>query len=119
MKKVKMTKKRDDLLGDFLKEQIKKTKYKAGDIVKIHRERLGLTQLELATITNIPAGNISLYETNKKTIGFSVALKLSMALAIHHDSILFPNGIEAENSELAKIKEKASKVFLQKDLMIA
>lgn len=109
-----MKKKKGNLLDQFLSETLEPHKYTSGEIVRLGRVSLGLTQSELATIAKIPAGNISAYETGKKTIGFEVALKLSAALSITFDSILFPNGIEKDYEILVKIRESASKLLEKK-----
>ncbi len=105
-----------NLLTQFLASELKGKYYTSGDIVKISRESLDLTQADLARITGIPSGNISKYESGSRKIGFDIALKLSIALSIHHDSILFPNGIEKDYATiLEKIKNRAIKIIEKKE----
>jgi transcriptional regulator with XRE-family HTH domain len=75
----------------LLRNELKKRKFKQGDILQIHRRRLVLTQAELPKNSSISLKNLSQYETRKKIITLDVAKKLASALSIHYSSLLFPN----------------------------
>ena len=51
-----------------------------GAILRIRRENKGLSQTELSEITGIAIPNISLMESDKRTIGLRIARKLADAL---------------------------------------
>lgn len=70
------------------KERIKLT---PGDVVKIAREMLNLTQAALAKKTGISASHISDIEANRVEIGRIRALSLAKVLKIPAPYILFPN----------------------------
>lgn len=80
-----------NLLIAFLKNELSKKKFKQGDILRIHRKRLALTQADLAKSSSISLKNLSQYETGKKIITLNVAKKLASVLSIHYKSLLFPN----------------------------
>lgn len=82
---------KENLLAVFLKNELKNKKFKQGDILRIHRKRLGLTQADLAKLCSISSKSLSYYETGKKIITMDIAKKLASALSIHHKSLLFPN----------------------------
>lgn len=91
MKLGKKTKETSNLLDNFLKDQLKNKNYTSGEIIKLHRERLDLSQVELANATGISVSDIEKYESNMSVVENDVAIKLATNLSIHHDSILYPN----------------------------
>ena len=62
-----------------------------GEALKQLRELQGLSQNELAEITNIPQSNISALESGSKQLGRDRALILAKALRVHPAVILFPD----------------------------
>lgn len=62
----------------------------SGDVVKIAREMLGLTQVQLAKKTGISASHISDIEANRIDMGRKRALLLASALRIPAPYIMFP-----------------------------
>lgn len=67
-----------------------RVKLRSGDVVKIAREMLGLTQAALAEKTGISPSHISEIEKSRLEIGRQRAIALSEALHIPAPYIMFP-----------------------------
>jgi len=95
-------KKKDTLsfIDSLIKEEIT-----PGKIVRARRLTLGMTQQDLADLTDVKATFISSVENDRKSLGVSGATKLAIALGLHPSSILFPNGVEM-NKELRNIQKR-------------
>ena len=67
-----------------------RVRLRSGDVVKIAREMLGLTQAALAKKAGISASHLSEIESNQLEIGRLRALLLAKALKIAAPYIMFP-----------------------------
>ncbi len=79
----------------------------SGMIIKSRRKGLGLTQAEIAELTNFSPNYISAIENDNKPLGAKNAVKLAAALGLHPSSILFPdNGLDKESLKIIKKRDK-------------
>ena len=60
-----------------------------GDIVRMLRQKNGLTQLQLAEATGLKQNTVSVIEKNKANIGVERAKVLAKALHVHPSTIVF------------------------------
>ena len=72
----------------------------SGDVIRILREWLEWTQLELAKRSSISPTNISLLENDRVDIGKKRAESLARAFGIHPAIIMFP-GYDADQIKRA------------------
>lgn len=75
---------------EFTKSKNRLT-FTPGDTIRVAREMLELSQIELAQKSKIPQSTISAIESGKTIIGVERAKKLAQVLGIHPAVILFPN----------------------------
>jgi len=107
-----MTKNKNDFL-EMLEEYFPE-EMTPGQIIKAKRTNYGITLKEVAKVTGIPQSNLSLYENDKKSLGYVQATKIGLAIGLHPTSILFPNGIEGD--ERFKDVVKKSETLLSKKI---
>lgn len=98
---------KDALLDASVLEDLITEELTPGEVVRMHRLRLELTQKELGEISGIKPNLISQYETGANVIGKDVAEKFAVALEIRPESILYPAGKLKLTSELKKISSRA------------
>ncbi len=84
-----------------------------GQVIKSKRTNYGITLGEVANVTGIPQSNLSLYENDKKNLGYVQATKIGLAIGLHPMSILFPNGIEGDE-RFKDISKKSGKLLSKK-----
>lgn len=84
-KKVKRT-----LKEGFVKPR-QRLSLNTGDILRILREKNGLTQAELSHKTGLTQATISSLESNRITLGVERAKVLAKALHVHPAVFLFPD----------------------------
>jgi transcriptional regulator with XRE-family HTH domain len=89
-----------DMLEEFFPEDLT-----PGSLIKAKRKNFGITLEEVQEATGISQSNLSLYENDKKPIGYVQATKIGLAIGLHPFTILFPKGIEKDE----RFKEVASK----------
>ena len=99
-----------EMLNDFFPG---KTKINPGQLIKAKRKNYGLTLKEVEKITGISQNNLSLYENNKKKLGYIQATKIGLAIGLHPTTILFPNGID-KDVRFKEIAKKSQKVLSKK-----
>ena len=87
--------------------------YTPSEVIKLKRKSWNMTQKDVSEITGIPENNISAYESGRLNIGWEIAKKLAIALAIHPNSIMCPNG-EDYYQELEEMAQKAQAVRQKK-----
>ncbi len=76
-------------MKDYRKAK-KQTEVSVGESVKIIRELQGLSQNELAELTNIPQSTISTIENNRVKLDVERAKILANALHCHPAVLVFP-----------------------------
>ena len=89
-----MRKKRNDFLSMI--ENFFPDKMTPGGIIKAKRKSYRITLEEVEKVTGISQSNLSLYENDKKNIGYIQATKIGLAVGLNPMTILFPNGIEGD-----------------------
>ena len=99
-----------EMLDDFFP---RKTKVSSGEFIKIKRMNYGLTLKEVEEITGISQNNLSLYENNRKNLGYIQATKIGLAIGLQPMTILFPNGID-KDIRFKEIARKSQKVLRKK-----
>ncbi|MCY4644146.1 MAG: helix-turn-helix transcriptional regulator [Bacteriovoracales bacterium] len=101
--------------NDFLKmvEDFFPGKMTPGEIIRAKRKNYGITLEEVEEVTGISQSNLSLYENNKKSIGYVQATKIGLAVGLNPMTILFPNGIEGD-SRFKETSKKSSKLLTKK-----
>ncbi len=62
-----------------------------GDSVRVAREMLGWSQIELAKKCKIPQSTISGIESDRIALGVERAKKLAVSLGVHPAVLLFPD----------------------------
>ncbi len=67
-----------------------------GQLIKAFRANFEISQMELASICGITQANLSSIENDKREIGADVALRMSAALGVAPEIILYPNGYESQ-----------------------
>lgn len=75
-----------------------------GALIKAFRTNFKISQMDLASICKITQANLSSIENDKREVGADVALKLSAALGIAPEIILYPNGYESQPEFIATKK---------------
>lgn len=75
---------------DFVKAKVHHS-VSPGEALKMLRELQGLSQNELAKITNINQSNISAIENGSRQMGRERALVFAKALHVHPAVLLFPD----------------------------
>jgi len=106
-----MRKKNDhalEMLNEFFPE-----KTTPGQLIKAKRKNYGITLEEVEEATGISQSNLSLYENDKKTLGYVQATKIGLAIGLHPTTILFPNGIE-QDERFKEISKKSEKLLNKK-----
>ena len=98
------------MLNDFFP---RKTKINSGQLIKAKRTNYGLTLKEVEGITGISQNNLSLYENNKKKLGYVQATKIGLAIGLHPMTILFPNGID-KDVRFKEVARRSQKVLKKK-----
>ena len=98
-----------EMLEDFFPEEVT-----PGEIIRAKRTNYGITLEEVEKATGISQSNLSLYENDKKNLGYVQATKIGLAIGLHPMTILFPNGIEQD--ERFKEVSKRSKQLLNKKI---
>ncbi len=88
-------------------------KVTTGKIVRARRLTLGMTQQDLAELSDVKATFISSVENDKRSLGVHGATKLAIALGLHPSSILFPNGVQM-SKELKKIQKRRDRYVSDK-----
>lgn len=106
--KTKKSKSAMDMMNDFFPEE-----FTPGKIIKAKRTNYKITVDEVEKVTGISKTNLSLYENDKKSLGFIQAAKIGLAIGLHPMSILFPNGYE-KDSQFKDIIEKSKKLLNKK-----
>ena len=91
-----MTKKKSnneflEMLNDFFPKNAT-----PGELIRAKRTNYQITLEEVEKATGISQSNLSLYENDKKPLGYVQATKIGLAIGLHPMTILFPNGIEAD-----------------------
>ena len=99
-----------EMLNDFFPRKVKIT---SGELIKVKRMNYGLTLKEVEEITGISQNNLSLYENNKKNLGYIQATKIGLAIGLHPMTILFPKGID-KDIRFKEIAKKSQKVLRKK-----
>lgn len=79
----------------------KNVEVSVGESVRIIRELQGLSQNQLAALTNIPQSAVSAIENNRINLGIERAKVLARALSCHPAVLVFP-GWEPENAAAIK-----------------
>lgn len=98
-------------------------KLSAGEVIKISREMMEMTQAELATKAGIRQSHLSEIERGKRPIGKTIAMKLAYALELPPAHILFRGdefragveeyeGLDAVASQIVKCEKKRENEFL-------
>ena len=99
-----------EMLNDFFP---RKVKLSSGELIKMKRMNYRLTLKEVQDITGISQSNLSLYENNKKKLGYIQATKIGLAVGLHPMTILFPKGID-KDMRFKEIAKKSQKVLRRK-----
>lgn len=101
--------------NDFLKmiKDFFPNKITSGQIIKAKRKNYNITLEEVKNATGISQSNLSLYENDKKNIGYVQATKIGLAIGLHPATILFPNGIK-EDGRFKDVLEKSKKLLSKK-----
>ena len=90
-------------------------KITSGTVIRTARKKLMLTQKDLAHILKTQACAISMYENSNRSISVKFANRLSAALGIPPQEILYPNGFRIDDSpKLINIRDKALKLLVSK-----
>jgi len=97
-----------EMLEEFLPGEMT-----SGEVIKAKRKNYGITLEEVSEATGISQSNLSLYENNKKSLGYVQATKIGLAVGLHPMTILFPNGIE-NDERFSDVADKASKLLERK-----
>jgi transcriptional regulator with XRE-family HTH domain len=97
-----------DMLSDSFPEEMT-----PGGIIKAKRKAYKITLKEVEEITGISQTNLSLYENDKKNLGYVQATKIGIAIGLHPMTILFPNGIKGDERFL-EISKKSVKLLRKK-----
>jgi transcriptional regulator with XRE-family HTH domain len=97
-----------DMLEDFFPK-----KMSSGELIKAKRNNYGITLEEVAKATGISQSNLSLYENDKKGLGYVQATKIGLAVGLHPMTILFPNGIDADE-RFKEVSRKSEKLISKK-----
>ena len=84
-----------------------------GQIIKAKRRNYGMILEEVEEVTGISQSNLSLYENDKKSIGYVQATKIGLAIGLNPMSILFPNGIKGD-IRFREISKKSEKMLREK-----
>lgn len=103
-----MTKSMKDILNELDDRQLT-----PGEMARSIRRRLGLTQDEVAELSNIKRENISALENGRLDMSVRYAKVLAVVFGVSPVSILFPNGSFTKSKELLVIEKKAQ-IFLKK-----
>lgn len=88
-------------------------KLTSGQVMRAKRKNYGITLEEVEEATGISQCNLSLYENDKKAVGYVQATKIGLAIGLHPMTILFPNGIE-KDKRFADVAKKAQKLLKRK-----
>lgn len=83
-----------------------------GSLIKAFCKNFGITQKEIAELTEIQESNLSAICNDKPGGVLTVenAKKIAAVLGVHPSVILFPNGEYEKTSELKSIEKKAIKL---------
>ncbi|HLD73555.1 MAG TPA: helix-turn-helix transcriptional regulator [Bdellovibrionota bacterium] len=76
--------------SDFVETQVH-IPISPGEALKMLRELQGLSQNDLAKLTEVNQSNISAFENNTRQMGRESALVFAKALHVHPAAILFPD----------------------------
>ena len=68
-----------------------------------------IEQKTVEETTGISQSNLSLYENDKKNLGYVQATKIGLAVELHPMTILFPNGIKGDKRFLEILKKSLLK----------
>jgi transcriptional regulator with XRE-family HTH domain len=67
-----------------------------GQLIKAFRVNFEISQMDLASICRVTQANLSSIENDKREIGADIALRMSAALGVAPEIILYPNGYESQ-----------------------
>lgn len=83
-----------------------------GALIKTFCKNFGITQREIAELTEIQESNLSAICNDKPSVALTVenAKKIAAVLGVHPSVILFPNGEYEKTSELKAIEKRANKL---------
>lgn len=85
----------------------------SGQLIRAKRLNYKITLEEVEKATGISQSNLSLYENDKKALGYIQATKIGLAIGLHPMTILFPNGIEADK-RFKEISKKSAELLNKK-----
>jgi ribosome-binding protein aMBF1 (putative translation factor) len=77
-------------MSEFVKSKAR-ISLSPGDSVRVAREMLGWSQVDLAKECSIPQSTISGIESGRIALGVERAKKLAIALHVHPSVLLFPH----------------------------
>jgi transcriptional regulator with XRE-family HTH domain len=79
----------------------------SGQLIKAFRLNFEISQMDLASICGITQANLSSIENDKRDIGADVALRMSAALGVAPEIVLYPSGYESQ-PQFVETKRRAS-----------
>lgn len=85
-----------------------------GQKIRAYRDKCGVTQKELASVTGISEQNISSIENDRREIGVQTAEKIAAFFGIDPSFLLFPNGLKGVVKKYKKIHKNGGKMIEQK-----
>lgn len=100
---------------DLLQEAFPE-KMTSGQAIRAKRKNFGITLEEVEVATGISQSNLSLYENDKKSIGLVQATKIGLVIGLHPMTILFPNGLEADE-RFKEVALKGKKLLSKKSAL--
>lgn len=88
--------------------KMNKDSVRIGTCIRIARERLGLSQDELASMVGVGTNSLSKVETGKNNFSFDHFLRLVRALDADPGDLLFGTPLRMENGEERIVRESRS-----------
>ena len=73
----------------------------SGQLIKAFRINFKISQMQLAAICGMTQANLSSIENDRREIGADIALRLSAALGVAPEIILYPGGYETQREFIA------------------
>lgn len=97
-----------------LLDELKTEEPTSGSILRAFRKRIGLSQEELAEVTEIQRPNLSALENDKIEMTKHYAELCAAALNIHPNDLLYPGGLYQMSSRAKQVEKNVKRLLKSK-----